>query len=503
MSATPGLYAAPTLIDRLIAQVSPRAALRRHWDRQMLQRAYEAANPRDSWKPRRPGASANADHEADAGTMRGKARALVQNVPYIRAALEALVANVVGTGITPVFEGAQAEMAGDLWAKWVRECDASGQRDLYGLQALAYRTMEQDGEVLVRYRWRREQDGLTVPLQLQVMEVDWLDTTRQSGAPGSNTTVNGIEYDLLGRKVAYWLWDQHPGEVNGLRRSLKLQSSRVPADLVTHLFRQERPGQNRGFTRFAPVISSARDLRLLQDAELQRKNLETRLGVMVSGDASLFAGPPQQLTPDTAKATGELGPLPSGGMISMPPGTNVTTVAPNPAQGFTDYVKLELHLIMAGIGVPYEEGTGDMKEVNFSSSRVRQQQFRRQCEQTQWLELVPNLCVPILAKFLEGARMVGKLKATPVTADWSTPRWDYVNPQQDVNASVMEIGSGMQSISEHIRRRGYQPKKVFAELKEDIDMLKQIGVFDALMFMLKGRSPGDAAANPPATETTE
>jgi len=495
--------ASPTALDRIIGWVDPGRGVKRLAARQMLARAYEAASPRDLWKPRRSGASANADHAADASVLRAKARSLVQNVPYARAALDSLVANVIGTGITPVWEGPQKDEAVNLWAEWVKVADADGKLDFYGIQALAYRTMEQDGECLLRYRWRRAEDGLPVPLQLQLLEIDWLDTGRQQGAAGGNTIVNGVEYDMLGRKVAFWLWDQHPGDTT-LRRGTRMQSSRVPANLIQHIYRAERPGQGRGFTRFAPVISSIRDLRLLEDAELQRKNLEARLGVIVSGDASLFTGPPQQLTAEEAKKTGELGQLPSGAMVNVPPGSNITTVAPNPSQGFPEYVKLQLHLILAGFGVPYEEGTGDMSEVSFSSARIKQQQFRRQCEQTQYLELVPGLCNPVTEKFREAAAMVSKLKSSTKVSDWSTPKWDYVNPQQDVEASIREIGSGQQSISEHIRRKGYRPEKVFEELGRDIAKLKEIGAFDSLMFLLRGNEPlpepttGDGNTSTPA-----
>jgi capsid protein len=164
-------------LDRLIGIFDPTRALRRVVDRTRLQRAYEAASPRDSWKPRRGGASAQADHFADATRLRAKARSLVQNVPYIAASMDALVANVIGTGITPRFTGPAAEKLNKLWTAWTQVCDADGRLDFYGLQAAAYRAMEQDGEVLFRLRPRRPADGLPAPLQLQLLEIDWLDST--------------------------------------------------------------------------------------------------------------------------------------------------------------------------------------------------------------------------------------------------------------------------------------------------------------------------------------
>jgi hypothetical protein len=65
------------LLDRIVGWVSPQAGITRHFARRRLQRAYEAASPRDLWRPRRAGASANADHQADAKTLRNKARVLV------------------------------------------------------------------------------------------------------------------------------------------------------------------------------------------------------------------------------------------------------------------------------------------------------------------------------------------------------------------------------------------------------------------------------------------
>lgn len=483
-------------LDRLIAWISPRAGLYRHFARERLARAYEAASPRDKWKPRRSGASPAADHMADAATIRSKAHALVQNVPYVRAGLDALVAHTVGSGIVPrSLAVAQADVLDTLWVRWITECDADARLNMYGLQAAAYRAMEQDGEVLIRLRARRPSDNLAVPLQLQMLEIDWLDSTR-TGASGGNAIVNGIEYDALGRAVAYYLWDQHPGDL-GLLKGVRAQSRRIAADTVIHLFAPDRPGQGRGFSRLAPVIPRVRDLQLYEDAELARKNLETRLSVVASGDVSSMANPVSYggtADTTTARTTGDLGELPSGGIIEVPPGVNTTIVAPHPAPGYVEYVKHEQHIIATALGVTYEMLTGDMKDTNFSSARVRQMDFRRQVEQRQWTLLIPNLCDRIWRAFVDAAALTGKVKRTDYAVDYSTPKWDYVNPEQDVRADQASIGAGLMTISEGLRRRGYNPEQVFAELRNDFERLKSDGTLDVLLFMQKGGVPQDAAA---------
>jgi len=484
----------PNVIDRLIGWVNPKAGIARHYDRKRLARAYEAASPRDSWRPRRAGASANADHQADAKTLRVKARALVQNVPYCTAALAGLVAATVGTGIVPRATGIEKEKLNPLFTAWAKVCDADGRFDYYGLQKAAYAAMEQDGEVLVRLRWRRASDGLPVPLQLQLLEIDWLDSERM-GTYNGNQIVNGIEYDALGAVAAYYLWDQHPGD-NAVLRGRKAQSSRVAAKLIIHLFNPERPGQGRGFSRFGPVIARVRDLQLYQDAELARKNLETRLSVLASGDTTAMENPASMGDGDAGGSTSmhDMGELGGGNVFGMPAGLKFTVVEPKAAPGYVDYVKYELHLVAAGLGVPYEMITGDMLEVNFSSARVRLLDFRRAVQQLQWIVLIPKLLEAIHAAFAEAAYLAGKVRTLDTAVDFSPPKWDYVNPEQDVKADLAEIGAGLCSISEKLRQRGYDPDVVFAELASDIEKLKSHGILETLLFMQRGNLPTQAPA---------
>lgn len=481
------------IVDRLIGIFNPVAGLRRHTARELLVRAYEGASRRDGWKPKRAGASANTDHAMDSEELRVRSRALVQNVPYIARGLGSLVANVIGTGIVPRSLSPQAARIDAIWDEWVKVADADGRLDLYGLQAAAYRAMEQDGEVLIRLRTRRPEDGLPVPLQLQLLEIDWLDTSK-TGTNDGNDITSGIERDPLGRVVAYWLFDQHPGELVRKRRG-RSASYPVPVSSIIHLFNPERPGQGRGVGRLAPVIARVRDLQVYEDAELQRKNLETRLSVLASGDPAAMGSfdPNDQRSEAEIRRDGSLGSLAGGGIVQVPSGLNLTVVEPKAAPGYVEYVKHQLHLIAAGMGVTYEMLTGDVREVNFSSARVAMLEFRRNAEQLQWLLLIPKLCEPIWRAFLQALELTGSVPGRIRPAcDWSTPKWDYVNPVQDVAADLDEISGGLSSISEKLRRRGYKPELVFQELKSDMERLRADGTLDLLLMLQKGRTMGMA-----------
>ena len=195
-----------------------------------------------------------------------------------------LVNNIIGAGIMPRAASGDDKLdrtVDALFNRWTAECDADGQLDFYGLQTLICREMVEAGEVLVRRRLRRSSDGLPVPLQLQVLEADFLDAT-ESGALGDGRLVQGIEFDPMGKRRAYWLHAAHPGDAWGALQG-GLGSRPVPATEIAHVYEKQRT-QARGVPWGAPVIRSLRDLDDYEVAELVRKKTEACVTAIVFGD---------------------------------------------------------------------------------------------------------------------------------------------------------------------------------------------------------------------------
>ena len=160
-----------------------------------------------AWMVGTPGAVAALLHTQN--ELRAKSRDLVRRNAWANAALESYVANAIGTGIKPqsmVQTGEQREAIQSLWRDWAVEADAAGLTDFYGLQALACRAMLEGGEAIVRLRYRRPEDGLPVALQIQVLEAEHLPVTLNTTADNGNVIRAGIEFDRLGRRVAYHLY---------------------------------------------------------------------------------------------------------------------------------------------------------------------------------------------------------------------------------------------------------------------------------------------------------
>ncbi|MFD2755679.1 phage portal protein [Comamonas terrae] len=481
---------APNAFDRLVGYFDPMRGLRRQVARELLGRAYEGASRADGWRVKRAGASAGADHQADARELRVRARSLVQNVPNITRAVAAVLACRVGQGIVPVW-GDQG--LAKRWKDWVPHADYDGLLDFYGLEAKIERTRDIDGAVLIRKHIQKM--GAVVPLRLQVLEIDYLDVARSGVLSGGNEIISGIEFDRRGRRVAYYLFDRHPGDTGNWTVGRSGSSNRVPADEVIHYFNPERPGQQDGITRLAPIIAKVRDLHTYSDSELQRKQLESRMGVLAEMDGTAQVPKLPDELGDAQPGLMDLGDLAGGAIVGLPPGmTNPTFIEPKPVPGFEGYMKLGWKEVAAGYGCPYELMTGDMTEVNFSSSRVRMNQFRAEVESDQWTVVVPRMCQPIAAWWLSACELVAPVPANVEMPDWSTPKWASPNPVQDVVSDLNAIKGGLQSISETIRRRGYDPELVYTELESDLQRLNKSGMLPLLASLWGAKDALELAA---------
>ena len=278
--------------------------------------------------------------------------------------------------------------------------------------------------------------------------------------------LQGLEYDALGMRRAYWLYPTHPGDGRAA-----LVSHRVSADEVLHLFERLRPGQGRGVTWFAPVMLKLRDLDDYDEAELVRKKIEACFVAFVFGD-------------DDEETLGKARTEPEGTRIEpFEPGM-IEYLSPARRQvrrarrigGYAEYMRVQLHAIAAGVGLTYELLTGDLSQVNYSSIRAGLIEFRRRMEALQWQLLVPGLCHPVWRRFVLAAQAAGKLPDGDIAADWTAPRFEAVDPMKDIQADILAVRAGVMTLKEAIARQGYGPAQVLAEIAAINTELDALGI---------------------------
>jgi lambda family phage portal protein len=488
------------LFDRAIELFAPHAAVRREQARLQLTalRAYESGlqgRRTSGWKA--GSGSASAEILPSLSTVRNRSRQMIRDNEYAKAAIRALATGVVGsTGINVIPEHAREAK---LWSDWIEVCDADGQLEFGGLQKLSATHWKADGEALVRRRWRRPQDGLPVPMQIQLLEPDHLDHTKTGPIEGGYC-IMGVEYDLVGRRVAYWLFPEHPGEVATISRS-RLQSKRVPASEIISLYSKERISQVRGMPVLACSLMRLRDLDGYEEAELVRKKIEACFTAFVTTDQPrMTLGDLKKEGDGAAGANARSLEKVSPGLIKyLTQGESVSFGSPQATGGYAEYTSSQLHAIAVGAGVTYHQLTGDTSRSSYTSHRAALRTYYDLVESDQWLTFIPGFIKPIRRWFREAAVLAGKPignKPDGIT----TPRKHMVDPLKDTLADKEEIRAGLKSLSEALRERGYDPKTVLAEIKTERDLIKTLELVfdtDATVTDLK-LNPADLLAPEPA-----
>ncbi len=458
-----------TVWDRIAAAISPSWALNRLRARvtaNALARHYEAAQSgsrrTSSWTRAR--GDADAVNATAIVELRSVSRDLVRNNAHAKHAVEVIANNTVGWGITPRPAG-DAKGSIELWRAWAdsTECDAEGRSTFTGMLSQSMKTIVSDGEVLIRRRRRRPADGLSIPLQIQILEADYLDSNKDMEIKGGYIT-QGVEFDLIGRRVAYWLFPDHPGSSTSTGIS-----KRVAASEVIHCFLPSRPGQTRGISWFAPAIVTLKDLAEYEDAELIKQKIAACFSAFITDPNG--AGAPLTDIDSDYPLREELGP---GVIASLPPGKTVTAMNP-PTMTSDALPTRSLRKVAAALGIGYEELTGDYSQVNFSSARMSRISHLGNLRSWQWNMLIPQVCAGVWAWAMEAAELSGQLGKAP-RADWTVSPLPMIEPDKEGLAYSRLVRNGVMTPSDMVREQGGDPEAHFAEYAADMKRLDDLKI---------------------------
>jgi lambda family phage portal protein len=467
--------------DRLTMPLAPRWTLRRQLARiaaEIYARHYEAASAgrrTQGWS--RGNSDANAAVGGGLASLRQVARDLERNNAWAGSALRGIVNRVVGWGVMPDTEG-MTPRAKELWEAWAgtTACDADGRHTIAGLQKLVMRTVTRDGEVLVRRRWRTMQDvraGLPIPMQLQVLEPDFLDITRDGiTTAAGGRIVQGVEFDAIGRRAGYWLLPEHPGSAFGA--STTGASVRIPASEVLHVFPGMRAGQARGPSLLAAAIVPLKDFDEYEDAALMKQKIAACLAVITS-DIDGTSPALGTAEPGTTQPPTDL--LYPGMIHNAPAGRSVTVVDPPKVSEHGPFTQTVLRKIAAAVpGTGYEDLTGDFSQVNFSSARMARLRAWGDIEDLRWEMLVPQFCDPLWRWFVQAAAIIEEISTAETSIQWTAPPMPMIEPDKEGLAYQRNIRIGAITWPEMVRERGYNPTRQLREISEWNKKFDAVGV---------------------------
>lgn len=495
-------------LENVIAALSPEWAARRAAARARL-RAFR--NEYDFSKIRRsadgwlaPSTSANAEVGRSMTVTRNRARDLVRNNQYAARIVDVWVAHLVGDGITCAWvnpDGSADQARQQAFSAWANdgECDADGQLDFYGLQQLAVRAMVQDGEVLIRKRLRRLSDGLTIPFQLQVLEADHLDESKNEVLKGGGVIIQGVQFSALGKREGYWLFRNHPGDnLFAFQRT----SVFVAADQIIHLYRKKRPGQVRGLTWLAASGNKIKDTGDVQEAVIMKAKIESlHVGAITTPEDNEgpAVGEVETETDDEGDEF-EYQTMEPGTFVRLRPGEEVTFTEPSAGGGHAELIRQFEQNIAVGAGITYDQLTGDLSKANFASLRAGKIEFRRDLAQIQNQFIIPMLCEPTARAVDAIGQAAGLWGPGTSKAVWMPPRNEPIDPKKDTDAELSDVTAGFESWSDTVSRRGHNPRTLAEKHKADDTMLKELGL---ARFIPNAGGAKPAAAPEQETETVD
>lgn len=482
------------LLERAIAAVSPRTAVRRAQARHVLA-AYEAAKPSKRHKKSRDNSTGERQVVRDAAATRAIARDLERNHDLVRGALQTLTRNIVGpSGIsiepTPRkggdpeskdYDGIDDAFARDLlglWREWTRSPEVTRTLDWVQVQELACRSWLRDGEVfaqLVEGNGSRIQHGSSVPFSLELLEADVVPLDHVGEAP---TIDAGIERNAWGQPTAYFVYKHHPGSGHFFSTG---DLKRVPAERMLHLALRERLSGLRGISLLASSITRLLDLKDYEESERVAARIAAAIAAYVKRDKDMEWTPPPLAAGEEERAREFF--LEAGSVFQDTlPGESIEMLNPNRPNTALDRFRMsQLRAAARGWCLTYSAFAGDF---DGTYSAQRQELVEGYDGYRMFTGMfVSRFVRPVWERFVDMAILSGRLVVprhirpeTVKQAEFRGPAMPWIDPKKEADALVIMTRAGIKSMQQVIAERGGRLQDTFEQLARERDLADELGL---------------------------
>ncbi|MBY5684834.1 phage portal protein [Rhizobium leguminosarum] len=409
--------------------------------------------------------------------MRARSRWFYLNDPFYRQACQQVANNVVHYGIKP---NIKHPVLRKIWKKWIREADARGRMDFYGLQWLMGVCIPRDGDAIIRFRDRRPGDMKSgINFQLQLLEPDYMPLEKNEQSVSGNLIIAGVERDRIERPVRYWLYDYHPREWQ-LSGKNNYTAKPVDAADVLHVYMPDRFSDTRGYPWAISAINTVERLRTYDEAELERKIGQSTFGGFfkkprLSGDEkNPLVGDNQ---PD------QIPGLDPNSWLQLPEDWDVELVSPaaNDAN-YPSYRREGLSGLAVAIGFSVEMINLNFDKINDRIYRAMMLEVTRKIESLQYHMMEQQVCQPVWERLVDEAYLNGLFEPEEGKAvedyyevEWIAPARGHINPLQEIQAYATSVEKGFQS-----------RKRISSKFGEDVEEIDEENAVDQERSRKKG-----------------
>ena len=433
--------------------------------------------------------------------LRRRSRQEYERNPYVKKTVRLWKQNVVGPNgmklrSVPRMENGDidrdlSKLVEDGWKSFGKfgVPDVTGRLSMRDIENLVVFELLVDGEFFC-LEHRLGPWGFQVEL-IDPQRVDPLYVKHRRDGEGGREVLMGVEVDRRRRPRAYWISDDEAIDTVGILNAMKRQKRRRIRRLarsVCHVMEPEFSQQLRGVPGLATTLSRFENIRGYEDSEMLAARIAaSKLGFLSKSETGV-----EQLGDDVDEEGNPIIEAAPGTITQLEAGVEFTGWDPtHPSSNFPSFLKTQLQAAATGAGVGYHDTSGDMASVNFSS--LRQQNIT---QRDQWrmghMIVSSQFSEWVFGKWilaaLEHPEMLGvklgDLSPRQIeqigNAEWVPRSYEHVQPREQANAETTQLGNRTRSVSSFIRERGDDPEEVFAEIANERERMKALGILDAM-----------------------
>lgn len=441
------------------------------------------------WNPKKY--STKSDIDANLQLLRNRSSDQAINTPLGSAAINTSAIHAVGSGLR-VFPRPNAKVLGitpeqarawskrvaqefELWAAST-ECDVLHRNTFYDMQWIAYIGYLVDGDMFAVMRRKNKTNNMPYTLRIQLIEGNRISNpdsgdvangnaygVESINCANGNRIINGVEIDVDGAVVAYWVSNMVPGDPTEQGRVESWQrveafGKRTGFANMLQICHDVRAEQYRGVPYLAPVLESLKQVSRYTSAELTSAIVKSFFSLFFTAQQGSNVGDvlnqsygdedPTEPVVDVGEYS--LGP---GTLNALPKGVDVKSVDASNAQStfgiFTDQL---IKQIAAAINQPYEVLMKSFTS-SYSASRAAMLQAWEEYKLRRvWF--ARDFCQPIYEIWLVEAIATGRIEAPGFFEDplirsawcqtnWFGPTMSILDPQRDVQGSMLRTQAGL------------------------------------------------------------
>ena len=448
--------------------------------------------------------------------VRSRSRWMVHNNGYATSALLKCVTNWVGRGIVGHWSNPELQK---LWEQFIKKPTFDGRGNFATYQTMLANSVFTDGELFVRFHY--ENDSSEIPFSIEPISAMHCPTAEEDTLYTQDVATRkklGIVYKQRTGKVSKYRFENYLKETKEQRFDwIDHKLIEVDAAEIIHTFEAKFANQRRGVPILLPAILPLWELQDLTDATITKQQASQAVGwiVQAAEDSNVF---PQMGTAVSQPSTTTSSPL--HGFMSDSSPSQAVPMLEEITPGGVHYLRrgeqikfaetqdvgrnlpvLMNHLLRklaSSCGLMYEQLTGDLTQVNYSSIRAGRIDFLMRTEQFRQQIIIDSNLQIIAEKFREVASMWTNTDFSEARIEWTPPRVHGIDQLKDVKSDMMELEGDkpLATWRSKVAERGINFDDHLKQLKEEKKYVsKNYGSTSSSSAGKRGEAGGDSGGS--------